>query len=211
MHGLLLVLTCILVPVPGRAEPLPSARETTILGASAVPPEILALLEQTRNSYGPDAVVLQLQLLHHAIHAGSILPAGVRVAGIEAHRAQRYLVYGVETGIVFNSSGVDRRQRVSRLWSGIVLEALGRLETCEVPADGIAVELTYFHRPYQRIEEIEDTVRENPGQDERAAFYIRRSDILSFRQHDIDASELSSRSHARVDGLPFAEPLLAEP
>jgi hypothetical protein len=193
------VLVCVLVPVLACAEP-PVPDALGVFGTSNVPAEIVGLLQKNSETYGPDAVLLQIQLLHHAIQAGSILSAGVQIHGIEPHRAQRYLLYRVDTGIVFNTQRTNRRQRVDRVWSGIVLPALARLDTYKIPADGIAFDLAYHHRLYRDMGELENTVHQDPGQGERAAFYLLRLDLLAFGRHEIDASALLARSKTRVDG-----------
>jgi hypothetical protein len=204
---LFLVLTCLLGPPSVSAEPRPGTGQGGLPGDASIPPEILALLSETRDTYGPDAVVLQVQLLHHAIHAGSILPAGVRVTGFETKERQGYVVFAVETGIVFSTDRVSRRGRVGHLWSSVLMPALSRLGTYELPGDGIATEFAYFHRSYDSTTELQETVQDDPGRIDRTTFYIRHSDILAFRRRELDAAGLYSRIHARVDGVPFTEAL----
>jgi hypothetical protein len=208
---LFLVLTCFLGPLSVSAEPPPWADQGGLAGDASIPPEILALLNETRDTHGPDAVVLQMQLLHHAIHADSILAAGVQVTGIEKKEMHKYLVFAVETGIVFNTHRVDRRGRVSHLWSRVLIPALRRLGTYDVPGDGIATEFAYFHRSYDSTAELQDTVRDEPGRIERTTFYVRHPDILAFRRGELDTAGLYSRSHTRVDDVPFKETLPPDP
>lgn len=180
------------------AEPIPLDDDGIVAGQS-LPAEIVALLKETRETYGADALFLQLQLLHQVIHAGSILTAGVRVRGVEPHRAHRYLVFFVETGIIFNSRETHRRQRVNQLWTEIVTPVLERLKSCDVPADGVAVELLYSHRPYRDVAELENTATEDPGRYQQLDVYLLRDDILAFLQKKIDGRKLFSRSEARVE------------
>jgi hypothetical protein len=181
-------------------EPIP-LRDGVAAGPDlqGLPPDVVALLKETRETYGSDALLLQLQLLHEAIGAGSILTAGVRVRGVETYRTRRYLVFFVETGIVFNSRQTHRRERASRLWSEIVTPAIERLRTCDVPAEGIAVELLYSHRPYRDMAELENTAAEDPGRYQQMGVYLLRDDILAFLQKKIDRRKLFSRSEARID------------
>ncbi len=190
---------CLLAPALA-GESLPLADHGGV-AAEGLPADIVALLKETKDTYGSDALLLQLQLLHQAIRAGSILTAGVRVRGVEAHGAHRYLVFFVETGIIFNSRETHRRQRASRLWSEVVTPALERLRSCEVPAEGVAVELLYSHRPYRDLTELESTATQDPGRYQQLAVYLLRDDILSFLQHKIDARKLFSRSEAQVAGV----------
>jgi hypothetical protein len=192
---------------PGVASdslPLP---EDGIVASEGLPAEIMALLKETKDNYGSDALLLQLQLLHYAIRAGSTLTAGVRVRGVEAHLGHRYLVFFVETGIIFNSRETHRRQRVSRLWSEIVTPAVERLTSCEVPAEGIALELLYSHRLFRDAAELENTATEDPGRYQQLTVYLLRDDVLAFLKHDIDARKLFSRSEAQVRA-PIATPEL---
>lgn len=201
LSTLLALLASLLVPAPSPAASPESATEE-LLGVAPVQEDIAELLRDTRERYGADAVILQVQLLQYAVQAGSILPAGVRVRGVEVHNTHRYVVFSVETGMIFNSRDSTQQSRMHRVWSDIVIPTLGRLTTCDVPADGIALELSYFHRPYQRSTELQETAESNPGRGERAALHLLRRDILAFRRQQIDAPELFSRSSARTDELP---------
>jgi hypothetical protein len=197
-HAILVILAAAaLAPVAAYAEPVPAEDPVGVFG-HGVSPEVLALLRETRETFGADAVTLQVQLLHRVVQADSILTAGVRVRGVEPHGAHRYLVFFVETGIVFNSDRTDGAQRLDQLWSSIVLPVLRQVSGYEVPGDGIALEFTYGHRSYASIAELTDSVSQNPGRPESAALYLLRGDILAFRGEEIGAAELRRRSEASV-------------
>jgi hypothetical protein len=205
-RSLLLAVACLfalLPPSSGHPQPAPGADDEgnpgLIFGTAQVTQDVLALLAETRNTYGPDALALQVRLLHAVVHAESIRSAGVRVTGVEPHGTHRYLQYFVETGIVFETRRTDRRERVRHLWEGIVLPVVGALETCDVPADGIALELEYTHRSYRNREELEETVEVEPGLRERVILRLLRPDILALRHGTIDGARLFSRSGARVE------------
>ena len=191
----------------GADPPDPSSAEST-LGIPSLPAEIVTLLRENRKTYGEDAVVLQLQLLRNAIHADSILAAGVRVDGVKPHAARRYLAYTVETGIVFNTKQTDRDKRLDHVWSRVVLPSLVPLKVCDVPADGVALELTYFHQAYDDTASFQATVQEHPGESERVIFYLLRDDIVAFNRNEVDATGLYGRAEPAVDGTPVALPAL---
>jgi hypothetical protein len=193
------------------AGPLDSSSAESLLGTPSLPAEIVALLRENRKTYGEDAVVLQLQLLRNAIHADSILAAGVRVDGVKPHSARRYLAYTVETGIVFNTRQTDRSKRLDHVWSRVVLPSLVPLKVCDVPADGVALELTYFHQPYDDTASFQATVQEHPGESERVVFYLLRDDIVAFNRNEVDAAGLYGRAEPAVDGTPLAAPLPPSP
>ena len=201
------VTLCVAVGFPPLAPTLASESLPLdggdVVADDGVPADVVALLKETKDTYGSDALLLQLKLLHQAIRAGSILTTGVRVRGVETQRAHRYLVFFVDTGIVFNSRRTDRRQRVDQLWTGIVTPALARLKTCDVPAEGVAVELLYSHRPYRDVAELERTATEDPGRYQQLDVYLLRDDILAFLQKKIDGRRLFSRSAARVAAAPL--------
>lgn len=203
--GVFFLVACALAPTPSPAE---SPTQTTegILGTPGAPREVVDLLRDTGKQYGPDAVSLQVQLLHYALQAGSILPAGVRIRGVEERDAHRYLVFLVDTGIVFNSRESTQQTRMDRIWSDIVIPTIGRLTACNIQADGITLEMTYFQRPYRHSIELQQTVESNPGRGERVSLRLLCRNILAFRRADLDGSVLFSRSGARVDEPPRVQP-----
>jgi len=190
-----------------RAEPAPPSDAAgadtspqSVLGIPDLSAEIVSLLQETRNTYGEDALILQLQLLRNAIHADSILAAAIRVDGVQSHANRRYLAYTVETGIVFHTTRVDQQKRIEHVWNRVVLPSLTPLRACDVPADGVAIELSYFHRPYADAAELDSTVQEDSGQGERVAFYLLRDDIVAFNDTKLSAARLYERAHPIVDG-----------
>jgi hypothetical protein len=193
------------------ADPPDPSIPESVLGTPTLSAEIVTLLRENREKYGDDAVVLQLQLLRNAIHADSILAAGVRVDGVKPHAAHRYLVYTVETGIVFNTKHTDRGKRLDHVWSRVVLPSLAPLKVCDVPADGVALELTYFHQSYDTTASLQATVQEHPGESERVAFYLLRNDIVAFNRNEVDAAGLYGRAEPTVDGTPLAPPAPPNP
>jgi hypothetical protein len=181
----------------------PDAPDVAPIAGARVPKEILALLRETQAAHGSAAVALQLQLLHHAIRSDSLLTAGVRVGGVETIRAHRYLTFFVETGTIFHSARTDPSQRLRRIWSDVVVPAVDRVDGNALPAEGIAVELHYAHRPYGDLDELMSTAADNPGRAEAAALYLLRSDMQAFRHDEIDADELLTRAEPHIDGTPM--------
>ena len=189
LAGLLLAVTAPADPPRPQAPQLPRSPF-----GQPTPPEIAALLRKTTDAYGADAAALQVEFLHQVVHAGSVLPAGVRVRGLERHGTYHYLLFFVETGIVFNSGQSDPAGRRRQLWADVVAPVLGRWPSYDVPADGIAVELHYTHRSYVSSEQLADTVLTDPGVPEATAVFLLRNDILAFRAQRFDADDLFDRS-----------------
>ena len=208
---LLWLLGALSLPTVAAANPPLPLEGEDILASPGLTPEILALLKDTKEKYGSDALLLQVQLLHRAIQAGSILPAGVRVRGVEAEGDHRYLVFYVETGIVYHTEQTSAGRRLDRVWAEVVVPAVGALTSCDVPGDGIALEITYAHRSYEDPEELARTVVDGPGESERLWVRLLRQDLLAFARKEIDGRKLFARSGPRLNGAPFTDPLPDSP
>jgi hypothetical protein len=189
----------------------PDAPDVAPIAGARAPKEILALLRETQVAHGSAAVALQVQLLHHVIRSDSLLAAGVRVGGVETIRAHRYLIFFVETGMIFHSERTDASQRLRRVWSDVVVPAVDHVDGNDLPAEGIAIELQYAHRPYADLDELISTAADNPGRSEAAALYLLRSDMQAFRRDEIDADELLARAAPRIDGTPIVPKKVAVP
>ena len=161
--------------------------------------------------------------LNHRPGAGKIarparqktLKSSIHCSGVGLHSGDKISMSlhpaDVDTGIVFNSRLTDRRRRADELWTGVVTPALERMKTCDVPAEGVGVELLFSHRPYRDAAELERTATEDPGRYQQLDVYLLSDDILAFLQKKIDGRRLFSRSAARVEGASAPTSLAAEP
>jgi hypothetical protein len=208
---LLWLLGDLTLPTAAAANPPLPLEGDEILATPGLAPEILALLKETKEKYGADALLLQMQLLQRAIQAGSILPAGVRVRGVEAEGDHRYLVFYVETGIVYHTEQTSAGRRLDHVWTEVVVPAVGALTGCDVPGDGIAVELTYTHRSYADAEELARTVADRPGVSEQLWVRLLCQDLLAFTRKEFDGPRLFALSGPRLNGMPFTAGLPGAP
>ena len=103
---------------------------------SAKPQDVSRLLRKVRKRHGEDAVVIQTHLLLNAMQKGSVLATGVRVDRVEEALGKRYLLFVVETGMIFDDSTRDREARAQVLWASVMEPTLERLK------DGLQVTRT---------------------------------------------------------------------
>ena len=177
-------------------EPLPSGMES--LGATS-PTDLSRALAKVRRHYGDDAIVIESQLLVNAMRSGSVRATEVSVDGVRPHENKRYLVFVVDTGIIFDSATRDEMTRIHMLWETIMAPTLEHVHALRVPADGIAVTMRYHHRPYQRLEEVRADVG-RPGTAEETAFYLLGPDVDALAVQSETPHTLLRRAHVTVDG-----------
>jgi hypothetical protein len=172
---------------------------------SAKPADVTRLLRKVRMRHGEDAVVIQTHLLLNAMQKGSVLTTGVRVDRVEEARGKRYLTFVLETGFVFDDSTRDRAERAQILWATIMEPTLARLQDgLQVhKADGMLVEMQYFHRPYRSADELRAHIRE-PGTSEQARFYVLSSDIEDVLHGKISFRTLLAQARTTIDGADLA-------
>jgi hypothetical protein len=183
-------------PAANDPEPLPSGMES--LGTSS-PNDLSRALAKVRRHYGDDAIVIESQLLMNAMRSGSVRATAVSVDGVRPHEDKKYLVFVVDTGIIFDSATRDETTRIHMLWEAIMAPTLEHLHALRVPADGIAVTMRYHHRPYQRLEEIRADL-ERPGTAEETAFYLLGPDVDALVERGETPHTLLRRAHVTVDG-----------
>jgi hypothetical protein len=187
-------------PAPARAaapEPLPSGLDEM---GGASPAEVARALRKIRHHYGDDAIVIQTQLLINAMRNGSIRATQVGVDGVRAHEDKRYLVFVVDTGLIFDTATRDETTRVHMLWETIMAPTLEHLaQGLRVPADGIKVVLRYHHRPYRNREELRVNIDE-PGTPEETDFYVLGPDIDAILMRSETPHSLITRARVTVDG-----------
>ncbi len=162
--------------------------------------EIAEAMRELEGSYGKDAVALEGQLLGQAARSGSVLPAVISVPGIRERDGTRFLAFDLDTGIVFNDRDTTAEQRASEVWTQIVVPSLRQFPTLTLPADGVALLISYRHRPYADLAELRTHLRDDPGPTEAAAFYVRIKDAAEFTATRITSQQLVDRSTVLVDG-----------
>jgi len=172
--------------------------------------EILDSLHALQRRYGSDAVLMQGHLLGQAIRSGSILEAVISVSGVEEHNGKRFLTFNLETGIIYNDREVAPRERSVRAWSEIVEVTLRQFHKPSVPADGVAVVVSYTHKPYADLTDLHAHLKETHGEPEAVAFYILIPDIVDLNADRITPQQLIDRSTVLVNGAP-AHLVLASP
>jgi len=184
-------------PRAAAPEPLPSGLDEM---GSASPTEVSRALRKIRHHYGDDAIVIETQLLINAMRNGSIRATSVGVDGIRPHEDKRYLVFVVETGLIFDTATRDETTRIHMLWETIMAPTLEHLaQGLRVPADGIKVALHYHHRPYKTREELRLNLDE-PGTPEETDFYVLGPDIDEILMQRETTHSLITRAHVTVDG-----------
>jgi hypothetical protein len=202
--GLLLVATPSIAAEP---TPVPPAGPPTSLDEipSAKREDVTRLLRKIRTRHGDDAVVIQTHLLLNAMQKGSVLATGVRVDRVEEARGKRYLAFVVETGFVFDDTTRDRIERAQILWATIMEPMLARLEDgLQVhKADGMLVQMQYFHRPYRSAEELRAHIHE-PGTSEEARFYVSSADVDDIVRGRQTTRTVLTQVRTMIDGADLA-------
>jgi hypothetical protein len=198
-----LVLGLALV-TPARATdpgPTPAPPDSLDDMPSAKPADVTRLLRKVRMRHGEDAVVIQTHLLLNAMQKGSVLTTGVRVDRVEESRGRRYLAFVLETGFVFDDSTRDRAERAQILWATIMEPTLARLQDgLQVnKADGMLVQMQYFHRAYRSGDELRAHIRE-PGTSEEASFYVLSSDVDDVLHGKVSLRTLLAQTRTTIDG-----------
>jgi hypothetical protein len=186
--------------------PVPTPAEVTLDDIpSAKPQDVTRLLRKVRQRHGDDAVVVQTHLLLNAMQKGSVLATGVRVDKVEEAQGKRYLGFVLETGLIFDDSTRDRVTRAQILWTTILEPTLARLEDgLQVnEADGMVVQMQYFHRPYRSADELRTTI-DKPGTSEEARFYVQSADLDSVIRGELTLHDLVTRTRTTVDGAEIA-------
>jgi hypothetical protein len=164
--------------------------------------EILNALHDLQRKYGSDAVLMEGHLLGQAIRSGSMLEAVISVPGVEERNGKRFLTFKLETGIIYNDREVAPLERSARAWTEIVEVTLRQFHKPSVPADGIAVLLSYTHKPYADLSDLHAHLHEGHGEPEAAAFYVLVPDIVELNANHITGQQLVDRSIFLLNGEP---------
>lgn len=179
------------------SQPLSAADEVPPLG-SAPPPEVLKFLQDLKRQYGPDTVALVSWLLDAANHSGSILTTAVKVTGNETKENSSFLVFWVDTGLILNERTTDQYGRLLAIWETILEKSFLHMDTIQVPADGVMVNLLYHHKSFPETDDLVEHVDE-PGPIEEAKFYFSGSPLRAFMRKELSSQDLISRTQVFVD------------
>jgi hypothetical protein len=201
MKRLFLVSTLMLVfTIAGFVR---AADEEPSFGAgSTPPPEVLEFLQGMKRQYGPDTVALVSWLLDAANRSGSVLTTSIRVNGNETKDNTTFLVIWVDTGLILNEQTSDQQGRLFTIWERILTKAFERMDTIQVPADGVMVDILYHHKSFPKTDSLADHVDE-PGPIEEAKFYVTSDHLRAFMKKEMSSQELLSRTQVFVRDQPI--------
>jgi hypothetical protein len=183
---------------PFRATPGPD----DTIEAATTRKEVLQTLQDVQREYGADAVMMEGHLIGQAIRGGSIVEAEVSVPGIEGRDGKRFLVFKLETGIIYNDRDVMPATRPARVWSDVVETTLRKFHTLTLPVDGIALQCSYAHKPYLDEADLRAHLSEGRGDLEAAAFYLPLPDVTELMSNHITGQQLVDRSIVLINGTP---------
>jgi len=188
-----------LLSIFNRAPQAPATED--VPGVGSLPPEVLKLLQDLNRQYGPDTVSLVSWLLDAATHGGSVLTASVRVNGNEAREDGTFLVFQVETGLIFNTRVLDQSGRLGVLWDKILVKAFAHLDTLQIPTDGVLIALLYHHKAFAETDDLSAHVDE-PGSVEEAKFYFRGDPLRAFLSKELSSPALLARTQVFINDTP---------
>ncbi len=188
-----------LLSIFNRAPQAPATED--VPGVGSLPPEVLKLLQDLNRQYGPDTVSLVSWLLDAATHSGSVLTASVRVNGNEAREDGTFLVFQVETGLIFNTRVLDQSGRLGVLWDKILVKAFAHLDTLQIPTDGVLIALLYHHKAFAETDDLSEHVDE-PGSVEEAKFYFRGDPLRAFLSKELSSPALLARTQVFINDTP---------
>lgn len=176
--------------------------EPSFGAGSTPPPEVLKFLQKMKRQYGPDTVALVSWLLDAANRSGSVLTTSIEVKGNETKDNATFLVISVDTGLLLNTQTTDQHKRLLTVWEKILTTAFARMDTIQVPADGVMIDLLYHHKAFPETDSLADHVDE-PGPIEEAKFYITSNYLRAFMKKEMSAQDLLSRTQVFVSDQPI--------
>jgi len=184
----------LLVPAHGAEPELPSGLPSASADEKRA---VLELMKQNKEKYGADAALLQGLLLTHSLQGEAVLTSESTITGFEQSEDKKYVAFRLATGVVLNDKLLDRDRRLERMWHVVLERALRHYPSFTAPADGLAIEMHYNHRPYDRIAELYD--ENGDGAVERAKFYLSAADLSEFLAHRLGAQDFLDRSRIVLD------------
>jgi hypothetical protein len=87
------------------------------------------------------------------------------------------------------------------VWEKILEKAFLHMDTIQVPADGVMVNLVYHHKSFPETDDLTDHVDE-PGPIEEAKFYFSGDRLRAFMKKELSSRDLLSRTQVFVDDKP---------
>lgn len=177
-----------------------------------LPPGLTELLQDIHKKYGPDAVALLGRLLDTATRSGGILTSSVEVKGTETQGQadETFLVFHVETGIIFHSKRSSQPDRLLSLWKKIIAQSFASFHQLQFPTDGVLISLRYHHKLYANEDELYDAIDE-PGTEGQAKFYFLGTSLQAFLKDELSPQELLTQATILADGSPINLQLPASP
>jgi hypothetical protein len=163
---------------------------------------LLRSLQSINHKYGPDAVMLEGQLLTWAVRGNSVLETSVSVPGVEIRGGKRFLRFVVETGIVYNDRTVPAHSLPAHLWRDVVEVSLRSFRTLKLPTDGMVLTVGCTHKRYADDADLLEHVSDDHGVPETAVFYLLVSDVGDLIAKRITPQQLLDRSTVLVNGAP---------
>jgi hypothetical protein len=177
-------------------KPAPDAEQ------SGIRKEILSSLQDVQRQYGRDAVMMEGQLLGQAIRSGSIVDAVISIPGIEERDGRRYLVFKLDTGIIYNDRELTTAARPIRLWMDVVEPSLRQFQTLNLPADGVGLIVAYTHKEYVDEADLRAHLHESSGEPESVTFYVLSSDVAELTANRSTAQQVIDRATVLFNGVP---------
>jgi len=164
--------------------------------------EMLKSLAEVARAFGPDAVILQTALLNEAVRNGSLLEARVDAPAYTERDGRKYVVFTLESGIVYNDNSVSAEERVRRTWRDIVATAFRRLPELNIKGDGVAVSVGYHHRSYEDERHLRDELPEKRGEAEKVSYFVGLEDAHRLVKGTADADAVLHRTAIVRGGEP---------
>jgi hypothetical protein len=196
-HLLCVCGLCVLLLFPGQGNAQSSNEAPWNPDRS---PELGKLLRELNRQYGADTVSLLSWLNDASIHhKHSVLTATVRVDGKETRDNLSFLLFKVETGVIFNTQTTDQTQRLADLWEQVVAKALSNFTTFSVPTDGIMIGLLSHCKAFAEKDDLTDHVDE-PGSVEEVRFYFPGEPLRAYLGKQLSAQGLLSHAAILVNG-----------
>jgi hypothetical protein len=168
---------------------------------SARSPELGKLLRELNQKYGPDTVSLLSWLNDATIRSGSVLTATVSVTGQETKANTTFLVFQVETGIIFNTQKEDQTSRLQTLWEKILVDAFRHLNDMQMPTDGIRIDLLSHCKSFAATDTLADHIDE-PGPIENVKFYFSGDQLRAYLRKQLSVQALFARTAVLVNDVP---------
>lgn len=188
-HALLLLLA--LAPAALALEPPKTWPD------AVAPEELMLSLGEVARAFGPHAVVFQSALLNEAVRNGSLLEARVEKPAYQKRDGRKFVVFTLETGIVYNDNDVSAEERVRLVWSEIVAAALRRMTELELKAEGIGVRVGYHHRRYTDERSLRQELPEGRGEAEQTTFFLQVEDAAGVANGTTPPDDVLGRVEVR--------------